>query len=151
MFCTACGKRVPDGARFCPECGKKIVSESAAEKVSRTAEELEKSVRDLGEKAGSFAEETGSTIKNEVRQYNQDCLIGFILSIIGLFFPLVSIGGLILSCKGLKEIDPAREKGQDLGRVGKILSIIGLVFTVILATAVFGLMGITISALLRAL
>lgn len=151
MYCSACGKKVPDGARFCPDCGQKIVSGGAASKFSETAGEFEKSVRDLGEKAGSFVEEAGSTIQNEARQYNQTCVIGFILSIAGLFFPLVAIGGLIFSHMGLKEIDPSREKGQDLGRIGKILSIIELVLSAILAVVVFGLMGITVSALLRAM
>ena len=30
-FCTACGKQNPDDARFCSNCGTKLVSDVAAE------------------------------------------------------------------------------------------------------------------------
>lgn len=28
MYCTNCGNMIPDGSKFCPECGKKVASDS---------------------------------------------------------------------------------------------------------------------------
>ena len=32
MFCPNCGKEIPDGSKFCPYCGEKLITESIPEK-----------------------------------------------------------------------------------------------------------------------
>ena len=38
MYCTECGKQIDDKAKFCPECGAKILKEAAAEETEIKAE-----------------------------------------------------------------------------------------------------------------
>ncbi|MGC8979736.1 DUF2116 family Zn-ribbon domain-containing protein [Caldisericum sp.] len=32
MFCPNCGRQIPDGSKFCPYCGEKLITESIPEK-----------------------------------------------------------------------------------------------------------------------
>lgn len=36
MFCMECGSKVPDGAKFCPDCGYKFIHETTQEKIKHT-------------------------------------------------------------------------------------------------------------------
>ena len=40
MFCTKCGKKLPDGVKFCPECGSAIVVSDNKESVPHDSVEL---------------------------------------------------------------------------------------------------------------
>ena len=35
MFCPNCGKLIPDGVKFCPECGGRVASDSSSYQSSR--------------------------------------------------------------------------------------------------------------------
>ncbi len=45
MFCTKCGKQIPDGVRFCPNCGENVGA-TFEEKVSNTFNEMADDARD---------------------------------------------------------------------------------------------------------
>lgn len=58
MYCSSCGKEIPDGVKFCPECGADVSIEG---KVKKTAD----AVFDAAEKeVGSAVKEVKSSIQN---------------------------------------------------------------------------------------
>ena len=60
MFCTNCGNKLPEGSKFCPSCGARILTE-IAEPLTQTVETAADSVNELAEKA---AEETKEAFEN---------------------------------------------------------------------------------------
>jgi len=74
VFCSSCGKELPDGAYFCPECGvgTRIGAEAkmggsweeVREAFGRMGEELEKAF----ETAGREIEKAFKTARKEIRE-----------------------------------------------------------------------------------
>ena len=60
MFCTNCGNKLPEGSKFCPSCGARILTE-IVEPLTQTVETAADSVDELAEKA---AEETKEAFEN---------------------------------------------------------------------------------------
>ena len=74
VFCSSCGKELPDGAYFCPECGvgTRIGAEAkmggsweeVREAFGRMGEELEKAL----ETAGKEIEKAVQTVREEFKE-----------------------------------------------------------------------------------
>lgn len=52
MFCTKCGKQIPDGTKFCPSCGapcsaEKTVSDAARDMFNATEQELGSAINEV--------------------------------------------------------------------------------------------------------
>ena len=113
MFCKNCGKEINDDAKFCPECGARLLEYANIESKSNPESE---------------------------RHFNAMCLAGIIVSGISVFFNfygLLGIAGLILSYMGYKAVKRSAEKGKELAIVGMVIgtvtTIIGLVSLIYLS------------------
>lgn len=75
---------------------------------------------------------------------NSKSIISIILGILSIIVPFVGIFlgiiGLVISQKGIKEIDTSNEIGKGLAISGRILSIVGICIQLLLL--LFGLLGI---------
>ena len=75
MYCTKCGKQLPDDAAFCDACGAPVKSgfTAAAEKAEAAAEEAAEEVKEAAEAveekvaAGLKCPECGAELKPESR------------------------------------------------------------------------------------
>jgi len=76
-------------------------------------------------------------------QINTNAVVSLIMGILSLlFFPLIGwilgIVGLVYSNRSLREIGDTQEKGKNLAVVGKICSIVGIVFGLLSIIIVIG-------------
>lgn len=77
MFCTNCGKMLPDGASFCPECGAAVNTKGFDEKAKEA-------VDDATEEIKSTYEEVKDTVNNAFNGAEKE--IGNVFSDIGKAF-----------------------------------------------------------------
>lgn len=79
-----------------------------------------------------------------MEETNSKSIISITLGILSIIVPIVGIflgiTGLVMSQKGIKEIDTSNEKGNGLAVSGRILSIVGICIQLLLL--LFGLLGI---------
>lgn len=86
MFCTKCGKELPEGAKFCPKCGNKIGSapssyiqekiekttDKVAKEINSTVESVSKEVNSTVETVNKKANETKEKVKVDFNNFNED-------------------------------------------------------------------------------
>lgn len=128
MFCTHCGKSIPDGAKFCPECGAAIsaASGSAASNTNNNS---------------NFNNVQYSSSQNQQYGYNYPPYTpvrpvdapnaGFLA--LGLFFPLV---GFILWLVWRDDL-PLRAKSAGKGALIGVCIYVGIILLVVLCLAIF--------------
>lgn len=108
MFCQKCGKEIQDGAPFCPWCGAHTNAAQASGAAS------------------SFNYYTNQ-VKTEARRYNVWAIVGFVLSLVPLIFPLgmfslvVGTSAFVISIFATKQIKATEEKGN-------VFAILGIIF-----------------------
>ena len=132
MFCRFCGNELPEGANFCPKCGKINEVEEATVNENAGAEIPETPVMDATESVNVFEEEKSS-------------LAGKILTfgILGLAFAVsfwLSFMGIIFSAIAKAKVGEYVAKfGETEGRasVGKGLATGGLIAGIILTVLFF--------------
>ena len=110
MYCVNCGKEIPEGVSFCPECGSQQVS------------------RDEGYTPPVSQE----TVKKT--RYNTLCVIGFIVSMVSLllnFWGIVGIAGLVLSVLGLKSCEEKNENGRSFAIGGIVAGCFSILYAVL--------------------
>src|SRR4051812_27100917 len=73
-FCTACGKQNPDDARFCSQCGTRLVTDSPAAPAAATEDVPEESTATIAIGVGSDKTETGDRQLNPVDEAAVDAL-----------------------------------------------------------------------------
>ncbi|MBQ9784003.1 MAG: DUF4190 domain-containing protein [Clostridia bacterium] len=115
MYCPRCGAQHPDDACFCAKCGFKLNQK---------------------EPIHDFAQENAQA----ATPYNQNAVIGFALSLAGLFFfgLILGIFGIIFSRRGMQECDAdPTSRGRSLAVAGLIVSIVDLAYS---ALAVLGVL-----------
>lgn len=108
MFCSKCGAEIPDGTQWCPKCGAQ--QGAAAQTPVQTA--------------------------NAQPQTAPGAVVGFILSLAGLFVDWIPVAGLVLSIigtsicgKGKKQVaaNPSAYTNTGLLSAGHVIGIIGIV------------------------
>lgn len=110
MFCINCGKQIPEGAAFCPECG---ASQRGTKPSS--AEGTESRTRSANQSTG------------QKKPYNTMCILGAVISGMSLFvnffafLGLVGIAGTTVSLIGLRSCTKKNEKGKVLAIIGIVL------------------------------
>ncbi len=119
MFCTKCGKSIPDGAKFCPECGAAV---NAANNTN-------------------FNNGQYPSVQNQQYGYNYPPYTpvrptdapnaGFL--VLGLFFPLV---GFILWLVWRDEL-PLRAKSAGKGALIGVCIWVGIILLIVLCMAIF--------------
>lgn len=117
MYCIKCGKQIPDGVLFCPDCG---APQSTSESSSNNGSGQSGYSQPGSNQPGYFI--PPQTMK--VASYNTMCIVGLVVSGISLFinfFGLVGITGIILSVIGLNQCKKMNENGKMLAVVGIIL------------------------------
>ena len=124
MFCTKCGKEIPEGAAFCPFCGAARAAAPGA-----------------GSGEGTPAPPAGGDYARPVNQspirkapYNLLCILGLVISLISLvfnYFGLVGLGGIIVSVIGLVLCNRRRENGRILGALGVLFGAVSVVTAVL--------------------
>lgn len=126
MFCKKCGKEIQDGAPFCPWCGAHTNAAQASGAAS------------------SFNYYTNQ-VKTEAQRYNVWAIVGFVLSLVPLIFPLgmfslvVGTSAFVISIFATKQIKATGEKGNVFAVLGIIF---GAAFTLYGLLCVFLLLGL---------
>ncbi len=107
MYCINCRKEIKDGSSFCSECG-------AAQSTVNPTE------------THPYKQQKRANVP-----YNTLCIIGIVLSAISLFWPLIGIGGFILSRIGLKQVRESDERGRELAIAGMVVGAITFIYAIV--------------------
>lgn len=122
MFCTNCGKEIPNGSAFCQECG--AAQSGGASPVSN---------------AGGYVNPTGQPVVQKV-PYNTMCIVGLVISGISLllnFWGLVGIAGTIVSVVGLISCNQKNENGRGLAVIGIIIGAFSIIYGVLTLASLY--------------
>lgn len=70
MFCGKCGRQIPDGSRFCPECGATVggsFTETASNFFESTEKEIGSAIKDVGQtfSNGGNGQYSGGRLKTD--------------------------------------------------------------------------------------
>lgn len=144
MFCTECGKMLPEGSFVCPNCGTVVSVTGAAAEV--TAPETAA--------AGTTAAEMPAAVETPAVPYPAVpdttsgfgiCTAGFVLSLIGFFVSIIGlllVAGLILSGVGVsiasRDLTHNRA-GRGLGIAGIVIAAVGILFRIFLFAALMAM------------
>lgn len=129
MFCQKCGKEIPDDSTFCAGCGAQINTAQASGAAS------------------SFNYYTNQ-VKTEARRYNVWAIVGFVLSLVPLIFPLgmfslvVGTSAFVISIFATKQIKATEEKGIVFAILGIVFGATFMLYGIICALVIFGLLGV---------
>lgn len=108
MFCSSCGKPVPDGSKFCPECG---AGQGSPEQGYQPI--MYQGSVDYAQYAPPLETVTRPPLNKDARTG----LICGIVSLATMFFPVLNgvpgILGIIFSYKGLKKSEELREAEKE--------------------------------------
>ena len=110
MFCSKCGKDMPNGATFCDNCGNSLQGEQKQP-----------------------VQNTTNTYNKEVAEpkLNIMAIVGFILGCVSLlinFAGIVGMVALVFSIVGLTQINNNGGKGKGFAIVGIILGAVGVIW-----------------------
>lgn len=149
MFCKFCGKQIPDGAAFCPECGKPANTSANSDANANANANANAGTNTNAnyqsvQSAPNYNFQQGNVNANVNRE--RDSLAGSVLTfaILGLAFAstfCLSFLGLIFSCISRSKINNycllfGNPHGK--AKVGNILGKVGLILSIVL-TAIFTL------------
>lgn len=121
MFCSSCGKPVPDGSKFCPECG---AGQGSPEQGYQPI--MYQGSVDYAQYAPPLETVTRPPLNKDARTG----LICGIVSLATMWFPILNgvpaVLGIIFSYKGLKKAEELRGSGKGKAITGLCLSGAGL-------------------------
>lgn len=126
MFCTNCGKEIPNGSTYCSECG--AVQPGGTPPVSNAGVEVKPIGQSVVQKA----------------PYNTMCIVGLMISGISLllnFWGLVGIAGTIVSVIGLISCKQKNENGKALAVIGIIIGAFSILYGVLTLVSLYKAFG----------
>ena len=132
MFCKYCGNRLPDGANFCPECGK--VNEESTEKNGTSGQTSYETVDPFENTQSAY-----DPYKLEKERLSGSILKFAIMSLVFMSTGCLSLLGLIFACVAKSKVKTYVQRfGATEGRanVGRHLSTAGLISSIVV-TAIF--------------
>lgn len=80
MFCTKCGKELPEGAKFCPRCGtgiNGIINPYLKNKINETAEKVTKEITDTVEDVSKDITDTINNVSDNVKEAKAKVKVDF--------------------------------------------------------------------------
>ncbi len=77
------------------------------------------------------------------------CVLGGVLAVLGIFTLVLSIPAFIVCRMGMKEAAEFGERGSDIARAGKIISIVMMVILAIIIVLTIAAHGLLFSAVFR--
>ena len=119
MFCIHCGKEIPDGSAFCPECGGAQKVEAAPAKEPPVP---------------PSTEPDPVSIPLEKTKYNTLSIVGFVIGLVSWFlnfWGLMGIAALVISILGLLSCRQKNEKGQVFAIVGICSGVVNIIYAVV--------------------
>lgn len=128
MYCKNCGKEIDEGKPFCPYCGQPVTPR----------EDTSFRNNEIGGNDGSGGYYGEANAYPAQKKTNNMCVIGMVVSICSMIFPLASIAGIIISIIGIRNFDEQTETGRGYGIAGIIIGACILIFTVLLLLLLFG-------------
>jgi len=131
-YCTECGSKVEEGARFCPNCGHEMSQTPSISPPSAASPPPQYSNQ--------------YSMPPSYQQYqkgsNTKAILALVFGILGLFV-LPIIGSIVAIILGA--LSRSQEEDSNLGTIGIVLGIIGIIcwiiFFVVLFTWIFSLIG----------
>ena len=127
MFCTNCGKEIPDDSAFCPECGSAQPG-TTPPPVSN---------------ANGYVKPAGQPVVQKA-PYNTICIVGLVLSCISLvlnFWGIVGIAATVVSVIGLINCKQKNENGKGLAVIGIIIGSLSIIYGVFSLVSLFSLIA----------
>lgn len=165
MFCENCGNKLADGIKFCPVCGTKVtvvapaVEEVVPEAVPETVSEVvpaEEPPIGMPPVAHLVPDEvpqpTETVVTSAPAAKKANSTGALVLGILGLVFSESGLIGLILSIIGYVKSNKfmiINGKHDGKSKTGKILSLIGIIFSIIstvIIIAVGALVAVAVSS-----
>lgn len=113
MFCSKCGKKIPENDKFCSSCGESI----GVDKV-------------VLNKGTSPEQTAGDEVKVDNRPYDKMAIAGLITGILSLFLHGFSYLALIFSILALAQLSKnEKEQGKGMAAIGLTLGIVyGIIY-----------------------
>lgn len=127
MFCGQCGNPIDENAKYCRICGAKQTP------VNESASNDDPSIPFDYTRPSNYTQVINVT---QPQRTNATCVIGFILSIINLFFWLFGIA-FIVSIVGLRQSNRRGEKGQGFAIAGILITVIPFLLGVLHGIATY--------------
>ena len=127
MFCQKCGREIPDDSAFCTGCGAQVnMAQPSGENSS----------------FGYYANQA----KQEVQKYNIWAIVGFAVAAVSFFLPgfftlITGISALVMSIYAAKQIKVTGEKGNVFAILGIVFGATFMLYGIICALVIFGLLG----------
>ena len=127
MFCQKCGREIPDDSAFCTGCGAQVnMAQPTGENSS----------------FGYYANQA----KQEVQKYNIWAIVGFAVAAVSFFLPgfftlITGISALVMSIYATKQIKVTGEKGNVFAILGIVFGATFMLYGIICALVIFGLLG----------
>lgn len=130
MFCKYCGKQLDDNAKFCPECGAKIIEENAPKPET---DDFFKDAPLPAETKAPTAPAPHSSSDDPFEKMN-------ILALVGLYLAFACpIAGLICSIIGFNQCSQTKEGGKGFALAGIIVSAVFIVLSIVAVSAILSL------------
>ena len=125
MFCQKCGKEIPDGSVFCSGCGAHV---------------------DFAHSPGSSFNSYVNRVSEETRKYNVWAIVSFAVAIAsfwlpGLFAIVTGIASIVMSIYALNQIKATEEKGIVFAILVIVFGATFMLYGIICALVIFGLLG----------
>lgn len=139
--CPYCGEEILVTARKCKHCGewlekKKIPCPVCQEEIDEDTEICPYCHEQIKSSETSIQQQATPVMVNVQRHTNGLGIAGFVLSLLGLFIPFVTIGGLIFSFLGLFW------SPRGFAIAGTIISLVSLLVSIALASMSLSLLNL---------
>ncbi len=135
MFCSNCGTNNPDGTGFCSNCGSALGAAAPQQPVQQYAQPVQQQyVQPAYTQPMNFGNQSDVDFRDndEIRRASSCARKALVLGIFSILLSWTVLFGILFGAIGLKKASSAKKLGSGGGKatVGKVFSIIGLVFSI---------------------